>query len=275
MRTAADVLGFGFEVLYGGFQNYIRGHWSEWTSHPQYIVEQFIINACKGKGRDLTAKRKDGRNKSINFTEEIFNNIHRRKILLEARIEGVQRALEIYPSSGLIMFEKSLQREYNMALLLLVTDDEVFSALSKMRCFKASEVDGFEVIFVGKEVCLMVWSTLTIDGHKGYSPGIPTIGKTSTFSGIESIQIQLHFIVFGERVMVLNQHWQYTNYVDLASKLKDLEWKDSDVRRTRSYFMPQGKETRGDQCPSHCHMAARKNSMASQNIKSAITRQPG
>ena len=50
---------------------------------------------------------------SIIFNKEVFGNIFHRKLLLEARLAGVQKQLEKFDSCSLVRLERSLQVQYN------------------------------------------------------------------------------------------------------------------------------------------------------------------
>ena len=53
---------------------------------------------------------------AIVFNKEVFGDIFRRKQLLEARIAGIQRTLEMVDSLELVQLERHLQAEYEHIL---------------------------------------------------------------------------------------------------------------------------------------------------------------
>lgn len=53
---------------------------------------------------------------AIVFNKEVFGDIFRRKQLLEARIAGIQRTLEMVDSLELVQLERHLQAEYEHTL---------------------------------------------------------------------------------------------------------------------------------------------------------------
>lgn len=48
------------------------------------------------------------KDKSIIFNKEVFSNIFKNKRIIEARIKGIHRQLNIFPYSALIKLEKEL-----------------------------------------------------------------------------------------------------------------------------------------------------------------------
>ena len=52
----------------------------------------------------------------MKLNREIFGDIHRRKRLIEARLRGLHRQMEVYGFSDMIRFEKELQNQYKTVL---------------------------------------------------------------------------------------------------------------------------------------------------------------
>lgn len=52
----------------------------------------------------------------MKFNKEVLGNVFRRKWLLEDRIRGIHKKLEIVDSSQLCRIEKELHNEYNQVL---------------------------------------------------------------------------------------------------------------------------------------------------------------
>ena len=65
---------------------------------------------------DLVRYLQEAKEDSHAFNMQVFGDIFRRKHLLEARIDGIQRRLESIDLGNLILLEKDLQVEYNQVL---------------------------------------------------------------------------------------------------------------------------------------------------------------
>lgn len=81
-----------------------------WAEHPAY--KDLVENAWRNDEEDVLSKLQRVRQESIEFNEQVFGNIYRRKRRVEARLKGVQRELSIQISYDLVQFEAQLQNEY-------------------------------------------------------------------------------------------------------------------------------------------------------------------
>lgn len=76
-----------------------------WISHPDY--ELLVTNSWRQTQGAVPLKLSRVRDDSIQFNKEIFGNIFKRKRELEARINGIHRQLDTYPSSDLIRLART------------------------------------------------------------------------------------------------------------------------------------------------------------------------
>lgn len=85
-----------------------------WIMHNDYQeVVQSAWREKRGKPIEALVQVRD---QSIIFKDEVFGSIFRKKRVIEARMKGIQRALERVDSLYLFHLEQSLQHEYNHIL---------------------------------------------------------------------------------------------------------------------------------------------------------------
>lgn len=85
-----------------------------WISHPAY--ESLVKHSWQESDGNAILKLDGVQRKSIIFNRVVFGNIFKSKRILEGRIKGVHRQLDIHPSYDLIRLERDLQCEYNKVL---------------------------------------------------------------------------------------------------------------------------------------------------------------
>ncbi|XP_019457635.1 PREDICTED: uncharacterized protein LOC109358024 [Lupinus angustifolius] len=85
-----------------------------WTTHLDFdnVVQVAWQHGARGVVEGLDRIRQD----SIAFNKSVFGNIFRRKRRVEARIQGIQRKLEVIEAHDLARLEVQLRREYNNIL---------------------------------------------------------------------------------------------------------------------------------------------------------------
>ena len=79
-------------------------------------LQQVVLDSWNKNLVGVVDKLKEVKEESLFFNKEVFRNIFRRKILLEARIAGIQRWLENFDCWSLVPLESKLQAEYNQVL---------------------------------------------------------------------------------------------------------------------------------------------------------------
>lgn len=79
-----------------------------WTIHDDF--PEIVANAWKKEGM-FQDKVNATRDALVKWNTESFGNIHKRKRRLEARLEGLQRHLEVKRSNNLIKLETKIRKE--------------------------------------------------------------------------------------------------------------------------------------------------------------------
>lgn len=91
-----------------------------WIMHEEY--QGLVQSAWEEKrGKPLEALDQI-KNLSLSFNKNVFGDIFRRKRIIEARLRGIQRALERVDSLSLTYLEQTLQHDYNHILF----QEEIF-----------------------------------------------------------------------------------------------------------------------------------------------------
>jgi hypothetical protein len=85
--------------------------WFSQTDYPPLVKETW----ARDKG-DIVRCLKNVEDKSIIFNKDVFGNIFARKKEVEARLQGIQRALEDIDSANLVRLHKELLDEYENIL---------------------------------------------------------------------------------------------------------------------------------------------------------------
>lgn len=85
-----------------------------WVDHPDFAP--LVNNAWRQSEESIQVKLARVRQDAVDFNQNVFGNIFRRKRRIEARLKGVQRELNKNITSDLVQFEKDLQREYRSIL---------------------------------------------------------------------------------------------------------------------------------------------------------------
>lgn len=80
-----------------------------WSCHPFFGV--VVKEAWKGFDQDLYGGLRSAKVNVLKFNKNIFNNIFKRKRILNARLDGIQRALDRKHSHSLVKLEKQLRVE--------------------------------------------------------------------------------------------------------------------------------------------------------------------
>lgn len=85
-----------------------------WIDHDDY---QGLVEDASNRGEGSPIQgHKQVQEASITFNREVFDNIFKRKRILENRLRGVQRSLESVDSVRLLLLEQQLQQEYDQVL---------------------------------------------------------------------------------------------------------------------------------------------------------------
>ena len=82
---------------------------AEWCTHQDY--PGVVMEAWK-KASDVPSALHQVSTDSLAFNKDVFGNIFTRKRHLEARLRGIQKALERVDSSSLILLQRQLLCEY-------------------------------------------------------------------------------------------------------------------------------------------------------------------
>lgn len=85
-----------------------------WIKHPDY--ENVVATTWTNSYGDASTKLLHVRDQSLVFNKHVFGNVFKNKRILEARIRGVHRELDYWPTSDMIRLEKDLQQQYNQIL---------------------------------------------------------------------------------------------------------------------------------------------------------------
>jgi hypothetical protein len=88
-----------------------QASWFSHTDYPPLVKETW----ARYKG-DIVRCLKNVEDKSIIFNKDVFGNIFARKKEVEARLQGIQRALEDIDSANLVRLHKELLDEYENIL---------------------------------------------------------------------------------------------------------------------------------------------------------------
>lgn len=83
-----------------------------WTTHPEYssVVERAWC------GGSMHLKLQQVQQQSVDFNQNVFGHITKRKRILEARIKGIQCSMETVDSASLSILHNKLQRELDEVL---------------------------------------------------------------------------------------------------------------------------------------------------------------
>lgn len=85
-----------------------------WCTHPDY--PDIVRNTSRNQNGDVSLALHKVTQESIKFNKEKFGNVFANKRRLEARLLGIQRAMESIDSASLFYLQRDLLREYEEIL---------------------------------------------------------------------------------------------------------------------------------------------------------------